>query len=208
MLKSPIKRDGSLNARSPKLLRKSCILARLSESGVKPVVGDTAPGAARKRLGNALSAVPSLLSALKFGLLFAKSSHGMIVEIMGERSIRLALIACLVLLAGLVLGQVPAEGTHAVNHGSVQSVSAVAKADNELAHCPPTASHPQQHHQHQDEDGAPHGASCSAPASAGIPAAPPGLPITLTSERSVPMSVTSLRELGIAPPHRPPRLFS
>ena len=132
---------------------------------------------------------------------------GKAVEAMDSRSMRLALIACLVLLASLAWVQSSGASVrpHLVDS---QAVAVTAKAADALAHCAEIATHSSARHQHDDHGGANHATACSAPASAGLPAAPPGVPFTSAYGRSIPESVTSLRELGIAPPRRPPRLFS
>lgn len=136
------------------------------------------------------------------------------IESMGKHSIRLALAACMMVLAGLVTGQANAKGVHPVGQNTPQSTGILANVANLLIHCPSTAVHSQDRHQHDDsdqhddQDGKRSSTLCSAPASVGIPAATTGLPVALGLGQSVPWLVTSVRSLSIAPPRRPPRISS
>lgn len=127
------------------------------------------------------------------------------------RTIGLNLVACLVLLLGLMLVQVPDAAAHVLGHGGAEATTAAEAAFEPASPChashPAPELHPTGHHQRGHDGGANHSGSCCVVGcgASGLPADPPGISRELGRERCAPALKTVVRGLGVAPPHGPPR---
>lgn len=122
------------------------------------------------------------------------------------RAMRLNVLAFLVLLLGLAAAQIPQAAAHAQELGSVVVTNAAQTALQPATSCHASQATAEHHPAEQDGDASHQGCCCAVSCGASALAVDaPAVARKVGNSRNALAPKTTMRGLGIAPPHGPPR---